>query len=638
MPGRGRYSPVKAACPGLRCRCWPLADNNQQQQRGTGMSKEKAVIGRYELIRSIGSGSQGSVHLARDPVLDRLVAIKVLNDADNELSKLSADGTPLEARISSKLKHANIVPIYDAGQFDGCPYLVFEYVEGTTLAERLKTNGKMSVEEAVPVIAAVLKALATAHESEILHLDLSPRNILIDNDDVPRVMDFGLAQFVNFAHETSDCVTGTLRYMAPEHFLSKPLGPWTDVFALGGTFFQMVTGQHAMKGQTVEQVQLQIISANVNFEPLQDLPHGVEFIRFLQGALERDREGRYADCGVMSEAFSIFLKETGLQGLVDSADSNHSTIEFLLRRMQRKADFPTVSRTLSDINQMTGDSSTASADKLANVILRDFALTSKLLKLVNSAFYGSRSTEITSVSQAVVFLGVEQIRMTANSLTFFGHLKSDSSQLKDALTRSFFSGLIARHLAQRAKLPRAEEAFICGMCQNLGENLVIYYFPDEYADISALKQEKNLGKMAASRGVLGVSYAELGAAVAKTWNLPRSIVDTVRGLPPGPIGKPKDEDAALRDIAIFANELCELFQSRRYDEMQSEMTFLLRQFEMSVPLERDYCVKLVNAGYEKLKQYAPIFEINVASSGYCSAVRSWIDQQLEAGQRQIASA
>ncbi len=601
------------------------------------MTEQLQSIGRYEIIRPIGSGSQGAVHLARDPVLDRFVAIKVLNGSSSELNSLSDDGTPLEARISSKLKHPNIVPIFDAGQHNGDPYLVFEFVEGTTLAEQLKTQGKMSIEDAVPVIAAVLKALAAAHESEILHLDLSPRNILIDSDKVPRVMDFGLAQYVNFTHQSSETVTGTLRYMAPEHFLNKPLGPWTDVFALGGTFYQMITGEHAMKGMTVEQVQLQIISANVDYDLLKKIPHGVEFIRFLQGALERDREGRYADCGVMSEAFAIFLQETGLGELAENADTNHSTIEFLLRRMQRKADFPTVSRTLSDINQMTGEDSRVSADKLANVILRDFALTSKLLKLVNSAFYGTRANEITSVSQAVVFLGVEQIRLTANSLTFFGHLKGDSAILKDSLTRSFFSGLIARHLAQRAKLPRAEEAFICGMCQNVGENLVIYYFPDEYADIKALQEDKGLGKMAASRGVLGVSYAELGAAVAKTWNLPRSIVDSVRGLPPGAVGKPKDESAALRDIAVFANDLCELFQSRSSDEMRPEMLFLLKQFEASIPLETEYCVKLVGAGYQKLKEYAPIFEINVESSDYCRAVHNWLEQQMEISAR-IAAA
>src|SRR5690606_36948277 len=141
--------------------------------------------------------------------------------------------------------------------------------------------------------------------------------------------------------------------------------------------------------------------------------------------------------------------------------------------------------------------------------------------------------------------------------------------------------------------------FICGMCQNIGENLAIYYFPDEHSDIRELQQDKGVGKMAASRGVLGVSYAELGAAVAKTWNLPRSIVDAVRGLPPGAVCKPQDESAALRDIAVFANDLCELFQARAADELRPEMLWLLEQFEASIQLEPEYCVRLVGAGYQK---------------------------------------
>ena len=166
----------------------------------------------------------------------------------------------------------------------------------------------------------------------------------------------------------------------------------------------------------------------------------------------------------MNEAFRLFLDETGLEDQAKADGSSHSTIDFLLRRMQRTGDIPAKSRTLSDINRLTGDDKQANADKLANVILRDFALTGKLLKLVNSSFYGTRASEITSVSQAVVFLGVEQVRMTANSLAFFGHMKIDSAVLKDSMTKSFLRGLIARHLALRSKVTCAEEAFIAGMC------------------------------------------------------------------------------------------------------------------------------------------------------------------------------
>jgi HD-like signal output (HDOD) protein len=548
------------------------------------------------------------------------------------------DGTSLEARISSKLKHPNIVPIYDAGECMAGPYLIFEYVEGQPFSEVLKSRGAMSIEDAVPMIAAILKALSTAHASEILHLDLSPRNILIDADNVPRVMDFGLAQYVSIAREPKEFASGTLRYMAPEHFCSDPIGPWTDVFALGSTFYEVVSGQVAMQGNKLEQIRDRIIRGTVDFEPLKAMPHGDAFARFLAGAMEKSREGRYADCSTMSEAFDLFLEETGLAGKANTEGSSHSTIDFLLRRMQRTGDFPSISRTLSDINRLTGDDKEANADKLANVVLRDFALTGKLLKLVNSSFYGSRASEITSVSQAVVFLGVEQVRMTANSLAFFGHMKSDSAVLKDSMTRSFMSGLIARALAQRAKLPGAEEAFISGMCQNLGENLVIFYFADEFEDIEELQRREGLDKSAAARGVLGVGYSEVGSAVAKTWNLPRSIIEAIRGVPPGALAVPQSDDEKVRDVAVFANELCDLFQYQERDAIDDALVALLERYKNSVSLKQEFCYKLIFAVFEKLQKFAPIFEISVATSDYCSAVSGWLEAQAAAAEAETLAA
>ena len=488
------------------------------------------------------------------------------------------------------------------------------------------------------MIAAILKALSTAHAAEILHLDLSPRNILIDSDNVPRVMDFGLAQYVSIAREPKEFASGTLRYMAPEHFSSDPIGPWTDVFALGSTFYEVVTGQAAMQGTRLEQIQYQIISGDTDFEPLKTMPHGDAFARFLAGAMEKSREGRYADCSTLSEAFDLFLEETGLAGKANAEGSSHSTIDFLLRRMQRTGDFPSISRTLSDINRLTGDDKEANADKLANVVLRDFALTGKLLKLVNSSFYGTRASEITSVSQAVVFLGVEQVRMTANSLAFFGHMKSDSAVLKDSMTRSFMSGLIARALAQRAKLPGAEEAFISGMCQNLGENLVIFYFADEFEDIEELQRREGLDKAAAARGVLGVGYAEVGTAVAKTWNLPRSIIEAIRGVPPGALAVPQSDDEKVRDVAVFANELCDLFQYQERDAIDDALHALLARYQNSVSLEQAFCYKLISAVFEKLQKFAPIFEISVATSNYCSAVSAWLEAQAAAAEADALAA
>ncbi len=581
-------------------------------------------IGRYELVKVLGKGSQGQVLLGRDPTLDRPVAIKLLSDSASHLNSQAEDGTPVEGRTASKLNHPNIVPVYDAGRSARGPYLVFEFVEGRPLSELLYSEGKMTLERAVPIMKAVLDAISHAHASEILHLDLSPRNILIDANGVPRVMDFGLAQYMNFTREPGRIATGTLRYMAPEHMLRRPLGPWTDVYALGTTFYELVTGVRPYEGLRTREIQLKIAESKPDLEPVRALPQGEALARFLAGAFERDREGRYSDAAAMREAFELFLGEAGLAG-GDGADrAAHSTIDFLMRRMNRKKDFPSISRTLSDINRLTGEGSQASAEQLANVILRDLALTSKLLKLVNSAYYGTRAVEVTSISQAVVMLGVQQVRMTANSLTFFGALKGDSPDLKDGMTRSFLAGLVARHLGKQLKLPEAEEAFICGMCQNLGENLAVFYFAQDYSDIRELQREKGLDKNAASRGVLGVSYAELGAAVARLWNLPGAIVTAIRGMPPGPVTAPADDEARERDVAVFANRLCECLEQADAERVDEELDRLLERFAPSIELDRGYCERLLMAAFEKLKTYAPIFEISVEGSRYCRSVQAWL--------------
>ena len=589
------------------------------------------LFGRLKVVEKLGSGSQGTVYLADDPALERKVAIKVLTAADSELAVTDSDGTPLEGRITGKLRHPNIVSVYDAGQSSLGPYLVFEFVQGETLGAILKSRGPFTIRDAVPLISQILDALATAHRLQIVHLDLSPRNILIDDDGVPRVMDFGLSQYVQHIPEDREYIAGTVRYMAPEHFTGGEMGPHTDVFALGITFLELVTGKRVMDGGSLVDIGRRIVKTDVDFSALPGVAEAAAYEKFLKGALARSITKRYADCGVMLSAFREFVRDAELEDAANAETAQHSTIEYLLRRMRKKKEFPTISRTLADINRLTGEDSTASTEQLANVILRDFALTSKLLKLVNSSFYGPRTSEITSISEAIVFLGVEQVRMTANSLTFFGQLKGGSSNalLKDSMIRSFLSGLIARHLARRIGLPGVEEAFICGMFRNLGENLVIFYFRDEHDEIRALVQNDGIDKQAASRNVLGVSYASLGKSVAKTWRLSDTLLAVISAVPESAVCESESRDDRLRDVAVFANELCELALMSDHGARESALHSLLTQFGHGLKLDDELCIKLLAAGMEKLEQYSPLFEINVTTSEYCLAVRRWIDQHRE---------
>jgi len=189
------------------------------------------------------------------------------------------------------------------------------------------------------------------------------------------------------------------------------------------------------------------------------------------------------------------------------------------------------------------------------------------------------------------------------------------------------------------KLPEAEEAFICGMCQNLGESLAMFYFAADHADIRALQEEKGLDKNAAARGVLGVSYAELGAAVAGVWNLPTPVVNAIRGMPPGAVRAPADAEARERDIAVFANELCDCLAQPQAEAVDVEIERLLERFAPSIQLDRDYAERLLVAAFDKLNTYAPIFEISTADSRFCRRVRAWLALKgLDATDGQAAAA
>jgi len=579
-------------------------------------------FGRFVVEKELGKGSQGKVYLASDPALKRRVAIKVLTTVDDALSSGDAENRLREGEISGKLNHPNIVTVFDAGDSGAGPYLVFEYVEGTTMAKVLESNGPYAIRDAVPIMRAVLEAMSVAHRSLVVHLDLSPRNILIANDGTPRIMDFGLSQYVHKIPRKREYAVGTLRYMAPEHFVGEDLGPHTDVFALGSTFLEMVTGKRAMQGGSFTDIRQKIVDATPDYANLAELEGGPEFETFIKRAMARKADERYANGADMLAAFESFVREADLEAAVVNAMRHHSSIEYLLRRMRRKQEFPTVSRTLVDINKLTSSDSNADADKLSNVILRDFALTSKLLKLVNSSFYGLRGGKITSVSQAVVLLGLNKVRMMANSLMYVGHMSRRDELLSDAMARSFLEGLIARHIAKTHRLPQSEEAFIAGMFQTLGENLVIYYFREEYEEMLEIAREEGRSMQDAAVQVLGVSFGDVGAAVAGTWQLPRSLVAAIQGLPAGTLPEPETPDEQMRDIAVFANELCDVASDRRVDNHDA-LDALVERFALSVPVEKDYCVKLMAASIEKLRQYAPLFELNVSRSRFCNNVVAW---------------
>lgn len=575
-------------------------------------------IGRFEVIRRIGAGGQGTVFEARDPELERPVAIKLIHS-----DQITADRPPLEGQLMARLRHPNIVSVFEIGVLGSLPYLVFEYVEGVTLKTFISRQQRATVEDACALMMPILAGAAHAHGQGIVHLDLTPGNILIDRDRVPRIMDFGLARALGQPQPVAEHTIGSLRYMSPEHFGGGELGVHTDVFALSLVFFELLTGRPLAAGNSSETI-IQQLLGTPDLSALAGDRALKPFSRVIGGGLEHDPGARYTDAAALRAALGEAMKSAGLE-ITDN--ESHATVEFFLRRMQRKKDFPGLSRSLADINRLTAEGSNASNEQLSNVILRDYALTKKLLQLANSAFYGgSASREVPNVSQAIRLLGFEQIRMTANSLCYANHLQSQgkNTRLKDAITRSFVSGLIARHLARQAKLPGAEEAFIAGMFRNIGEHLTLYYFPEEHADIEACMGEQQIGLPAAARRVLGITFAELGGSVARAWKLPGPILEVIEASPDGgPLPGAEPEDV-LRNLAVFANALCAIPGMDDMAQQDESLRTLCSSFDSVLPFDEAATHRVLESALEKLRQFAPILGINPGRSDFCRDLEQWL--------------
>jgi eukaryotic-like serine/threonine-protein kinase len=208
------------------------------------------LSGRYRLETRIGAGGMSTVYLAFDETLERQVAIKVLN------REVTSDSDDLErfrreARAVAQLSHPHVVGVIDAGEDDGRPYIVFEYVEGETLKERIRRMGRLPVPEAVAYAIEIARALGAAHARHIVHRDVKPQNVLIDEEGSAKVTDFGIARTLDEEGLTADGrVIGTTDYVAPEQALGQPVTGQSDLYSLGIVLYEMLTGEVPYKGDS----------------------------------------------------------------------------------------------------------------------------------------------------------------------------------------------------------------------------------------------------------------------------------------------------------------------------------------------------------------------------------------------------
>jgi serine/threonine-protein kinase len=227
------------------------------------MSATAKQLGRYEVLDELGRGAMGVVYKARDPIIDRVVALKTIDFALTGAAAASFEQRFFqEARAAGRLNHPNIVTIYDAGQADGVAYIAMEFLDGTSLRQLLDEQSPPGIARAVEVVGQVARGLAYAHEQGVIHRDIKPANIIVLRNRRPKITDFGIAR-LSEADGRSGERAGSPKYMAPEQIRADAtIDGRADLFSLGAVLYEMLTGRAPFTGETVHEIMEQVLGAD----------------------------------------------------------------------------------------------------------------------------------------------------------------------------------------------------------------------------------------------------------------------------------------------------------------------------------------------------------------------------------------
>ena len=250
-------------------------------------------IGKYRIIELVGEGAMGVVYRAIDPILERTVAIKVMNDSIARQADLRKRFLH-EAQAAGSLQHPNVVCIYDLGEADGHLFIAMEFVQGVDLEHLIESGQPLSLQAKLDIIIDVLTGLAFAHKRGIVHRDIKPANIRVAEDGRAKIMDFGVAHLASSSMTSTGSILGTPTFMAPEQITEGKTSPATDIFAVGGVLYQILTLMKPFDAPTLQNLFFKIITEKPRpvTELMPNLPPALD--RIVSKAMAKEPVDRYA--------------------------------------------------------------------------------------------------------------------------------------------------------------------------------------------------------------------------------------------------------------------------------------------------------------------------------------------------------
>ncbi|NLL02210.1 MAG: Stk1 family PASTA domain-containing Ser/Thr kinase [Mollicutes bacterium] len=274
------------------------------------ITKGQKINDRYQIMKTIGEGGMANVYLAYDVILERDVAVKVLR-GDLSTDEKFVRRFQREALSASSLSHPNIVEVYDVGEDNGLYYIVMEYIEGKHLKQLLRRRGSLTVKEVIDIMLQITDGMAAAHDSYIIHRDIKPQNIMILENGLVKITDFGIAMALNGTQLTqTNSVMGSVHYLPPEQASGKGSTIQSDIYSMGILMYELLTGKLPYKGDNAVEIALKHLKESLPSirKELPNLPQSIENI--ILKAAAKNPKNRYADAREMHDDIKTCLEES----------------------------------------------------------------------------------------------------------------------------------------------------------------------------------------------------------------------------------------------------------------------------------------------------------------------------------------